>query len=223
MNHDELTQAAIRHFLNRRDADIDHVFTEAAVSKWGERPDAVFFMRHDQSRNHRWLVLIESKATRSDWLSDPHKPHRRGQGIGDFRWLVTPPGVVADGELYPRWGHLLCIDGEVVEEKVPAEFNDIDDPDPLERMTARWKRAMWERYLLAGQTDQKRESKADEWQWLVDRIDAAGGRVLYSEAHQMFDSMNDLAKFKAAARKNNDQVVPGVYSVKPMHYSTTRD
>jgi hypothetical protein len=58
------------------------------------------------SASGRLLVGHEVKASRSDWLSELNKPGK-ADGWADqcHAWyLVTIPGVVAEGELPPGWG-----------------------------------------------------------------------------------------------------------------------
>lgn len=51
---------------------------------------------------------FEVKASRSDWLRELKKPSKAEtfHQHCDRWWLVTPPDVVADGELPAGWGHL---------------------------------------------------------------------------------------------------------------------
>lgn len=63
---------------------------------------------------YRWgwqggSVLVESKVSRSDFLRDKHKPHRRqepGVGLGDFRYYICPEGLINIDDLPDRWGLL---------------------------------------------------------------------------------------------------------------------
>lgn len=51
-------------------------------------------------------VLIECKATRSDFLSDKNKPFRKNpeQGMGSQRFYCCPNGLIRTGELPEGWG-----------------------------------------------------------------------------------------------------------------------
>ncbi|TNC80293.1 MAG: hypothetical protein C9356_15120 [Oleiphilus sp.] len=53
-------------------------------------------------------ILIECKATRSDFLADKYKPFRNdsGEGMGDWRFYLCPKGVIDKSELPPGWGLL---------------------------------------------------------------------------------------------------------------------
>lgn len=51
----------------------------------------------------------EIKVSRADWLAELRNPWKSAAFVGmvtEF-YVVSPPGVVRDGELPPLWGHLL--------------------------------------------------------------------------------------------------------------------
>lgn len=80
------------------------VVTEIATT--GEEPDAIgWYGSHS--------TLVECKATRGDFMADRAKAFRRQseRGIGQARYFLTPPALVAIFELPPGWG-LLEFDGE---------------------------------------------------------------------------------------------------------------
>ena len=62
-----------------------------------------------------WLtdcsIVIECKATRSDFLADAKKPHRANpvRGMGDRRFYLTQPGLIQPEELPPGWGLLVVV------------------------------------------------------------------------------------------------------------------
>ena len=67
----------------------------------GELPDAIGF-RSEVS------ILIECKATRSDFLSDKNKTFRKDPelGMGDWRFYMCPPNVIKIQDLPCGWGLL---------------------------------------------------------------------------------------------------------------------
>ncbi len=67
----------------------------------GERPDAIGW-RHNVS------ILVECKATRSDFLADRMKPFRAqpASGVGDWRFYLCPKGIIAREDLPAGWGLL---------------------------------------------------------------------------------------------------------------------
>jgi len=51
-------------------------------------------------------ILLEAKASRSDFAVDAKKPHRADpwRGVGDWRFYIAPAGMVSVDELPERWG-----------------------------------------------------------------------------------------------------------------------
>lgn len=98
--HAELVQVAATWL--RKKCSV--VVTEIATT--GEEPDAIGW-----HGNHS--TLIECKATRADFMADRMKGFRRqtDRGIGQARYFLTPPALVAIFELPPGWG-LIEYDGE---------------------------------------------------------------------------------------------------------------
>lgn len=66
---------------------------------YGEEADVLAFKTHQS-------LLIECKASRSDFLSDRRKPFRRepAMGMGHKRMYFAPEGLIAHDELPERWG-----------------------------------------------------------------------------------------------------------------------
>lgn len=98
--HAQGVQAARRWLLGR--GCCKAVFTEINTPVSRETPDAIGFLSADHT------VLIEVKVSRSDLLADRRKPWRTHpeRGMGDWRYLLTPPGVAAPSDLPPGWGLL---------------------------------------------------------------------------------------------------------------------
>ena len=71
----------------------------------GEYPDVIGF----SSRGHS--VLIEVKASRSDFLSDKKKSFRKlpEKGMGDYRFYCCPTGLIKVEDLPDKWG-LIYVD-----------------------------------------------------------------------------------------------------------------
>jgi len=72
------------------------------------------------SRGHR-VHGFEVKASRGDWLRELRDPSKSEpiQRFCHHWWVVTPKGLVLDGELPPTWG-LLELCGGVLRQKVKA-------------------------------------------------------------------------------------------------------
>jgi len=49
-------------------------------------------------------AVIESKASRSDFIADARKPHRVSDGLGAYPFYLSPPGIIEGGDLPERWG-----------------------------------------------------------------------------------------------------------------------
>jgi hypothetical protein len=70
-----------------------------AYTDTGEQPDVIAW-RNGVS------LLVECKASRSDFLADKSKAFRAHGGMGDWRFIFCPPGVVDVADLVPGWGLL---------------------------------------------------------------------------------------------------------------------
>lgn len=88
-------------WLSRQNCGI--VFSDkfGAVVSTGEKPDAIGF-RHSVS------ILVECKATRADFLSDKNKKFRKNPtlGMGDWRFYLSPQGIIEPRDLPEGWGLL---------------------------------------------------------------------------------------------------------------------
>ncbi len=105
MTHEGLIKLA-EAWLRRQRCDI--VLSEQGCSS-GEMPDAIGW----KARNHS--ILIECKASRSDFLADAAKPWRRNPAIalGCERLFAVPQGMLRVEELPAGWG-LLEVDGRAL-------------------------------------------------------------------------------------------------------------
>lgn len=69
----------------------------------------------------RWdtTILVECKVTRSDFLRDRKKEFRNqiGKGLGDYRFYLSPPGVIMPDDLPAKWG-LLHLHGNSIKRVV---------------------------------------------------------------------------------------------------------
>jgi hypothetical protein len=105
MTHDELNQIAKRWLLRAESAKgpgCKVAFVEVGAVGDTERADAW---------GYRWgwrggSVLVEVKVSRSDFLRDKHKPHRKSGGMGDYRYYMCPEGIINISDLPDRWGLL---------------------------------------------------------------------------------------------------------------------
>jgi hypothetical protein len=111
MTHAELVARAARWLRNTEQCRL--VLTEYIVTYSQEQPDALGWMnRWDDG--HIRCINVECKTSRSDFLRDQDKFHRRaGKCIGSRRWYMAPAGIIRPDDLPAGWG--LC---EVVGAKV---------------------------------------------------------------------------------------------------------
>ncbi|MCP3961358.1 MAG: hypothetical protein GY719_26215 [bacterium] len=103
MTHDELVERAARWLRNTRKCAA--VFTEPIAWKVREVPDAIGFDASGRS------IVVECKTVRSDFHGDQQKVSRRsarngGPALGDERWYLAGPGVIAASDSLHGWGLL---------------------------------------------------------------------------------------------------------------------
>ena len=80
-----------------------------ARTNTGEQPDAIGW-RDGVS------ILVECKVSRADFLADRNKPFRRDPslGLGDWRFMMCPSGLIQVEDLSARWG-LLWVTGKTIQ------------------------------------------------------------------------------------------------------------
>lgn len=105
--HDVLCDRAVR-FLKSNGFSVAFNDRFRAWSNEGELPDAIGF-RNGAS------CLIEVKCSRADFLADKKKRFRvePSKGMGDWRFFMCEPGIIAEKDLPEGWG-LLYVDGRKV-------------------------------------------------------------------------------------------------------------
>ena len=95
LTHDKLVKKAIKWLWGQ---GCVVVITEMAGRS--QEPDAIGFCT-------TYSILIECKASRSDFLSDKHKCHHRaGYSMGSRRYYLAPKGMINPEELPEKWGLL---------------------------------------------------------------------------------------------------------------------
>lgn len=74
-----------------------------------ETPDVIGFSKTGRS------VLIECKASRSDFLSDKKKPFRKkaSTGIGAERFYACPRGLIHESEVPSDWGLIWIYENQI--------------------------------------------------------------------------------------------------------------
>lgn len=132
MTHDELVERAVRWLKNSAKVpctwDVDKklrpvrcslVLAEITTAT-SETPDAIGFANAGLTS-----IVIECKASESDFYSDRKKPFRQypDMGMGRWRWYMTPKGLIRETmSVLPGWG-VLEVCGKVVRVKrLPEEM-----------------------------------------------------------------------------------------------------
>ena len=106
MTHSRLVDEAVHWLRSKYRCGI--VLSEQSCSS-GETPDAIGWKRHNHS------VVVECKASRSDFLADAGKPWRTQPecALGCERYYLAPTETISCAELPAGWG-LLEIRGREV-------------------------------------------------------------------------------------------------------------
>lgn len=102
--HERLVTAGAR-WLKRQGFAV--VATELATVGCAEQADVIGF-------RSTCSAIVEAKASRSDFLADLKKPHRKEGGLGVYRFFLSTPGVIAIADLPARWG-LLHLEGRRIQ------------------------------------------------------------------------------------------------------------
>lgn len=119
IDHHELVEAAKRWLRGKCSIVISEM-----TSAGGEEPDAIGW-------STSWSTKIECKASRSDFLGDKNKCHRRSKKeMGNYRYYLVPKGLVSVEELPEKWG-LIEYNGEKARIKKQADWF-IDSNDVAE-------------------------------------------------------------------------------------------
>jgi len=105
MTHKELVPIAYKWVMKAGSCGVAFREFKTLCSN-GECPDILGI----RSGGH--TVLIECKATRSDFLSDKNKKFRKNPqlGMGDFRFYLCPVGLISKEELPLNWGLIYVSD-----------------------------------------------------------------------------------------------------------------
>lgn len=100
LTHADLVKRAKKWLLNT--IGCGFVLSELSTAAM-EIPDGIGW-------KDRRSILIECKATRSDFLSDKRKYFRKipEQGMGTYRLYMCPPGIINQNDLPDKWGLLYC-------------------------------------------------------------------------------------------------------------------
>ena len=117
ITHEMLVLRA-RRWLKSRNYPV--VLTEYASWNFSEIPDAI-------GLNGKNSVVIECKASRSDFQGDKRKDHRSSKSaFGNYRYYLTPPNIVCPEDIPEGWGLLYVMDKKIVTAKKAQLHSDIE-------------------------------------------------------------------------------------------------
>lgn len=114
------------------------VFTDHASSS-REFPDAIGWFAGGSGS-----IVIEAKATKSDFRADGRKSFRRAQhrGTGAYRYYLTPPGLVSIDDVPELWGLLEC-GPHLIKVRRLAKRQPYNVQAELRMVCAAYRRAAW--------------------------------------------------------------------------------
>lgn len=103
MTHDDLVLRAEK-WLKSQGCGVVFRDEFRALTHSGEQPDAIGW-RDGLS------IMIECKASRSDFFADKKKRFRidPAMGMGDWRFFMCPPGIIKPEDLPEGWGLLYAL------------------------------------------------------------------------------------------------------------------
>lgn len=111
LTHDQLVSLAGRWLSNRCGV----VLTEYSCWNSHEIADAIGFRPRPYGS-----ILVECKVTRHDFLNDRMKPRNRpwNHPMGNYRYYLTPQGLLAPEDLPQGWGLLYALEGKKLRVRV---------------------------------------------------------------------------------------------------------
>lgn len=133
MSHADLVKRAEKWLRTTKGCSV--VFVDFTTFS-GEKPDAIGFQSG-------LSILVECKASRSDFCADRHKPWRRipERGMGSQRYYMAPAGMINASEVPARWGLLEVHDRHVKVTKQSRGFADRSRPSEITFLVSMLRRA----------------------------------------------------------------------------------
>lgn len=122
MNHKELCQIASKYCKKIGCS----VILEEFVAGSSEQPDVLAF-------KSGFSLVIECKVSRSDFLNDKNKYHRRRDpkyAMGNFRFYCCPKDLIKKEEIPEGWG-LIYIDNKKIEVIIGPKSNVLGQDDTI--------------------------------------------------------------------------------------------
>jgi hypothetical protein len=125
--HDKLVEAG-RYWLSGKSkvvlTEIGGGVEEPDVLGYDCHIPAALLPKEIKSRQFAHSLLLECKASRSDFLNDRKKKFRMypRTGAGEYRYYLTPPGLILPSELPENWGLLEKVSRGIRVVKVGIRF-----------------------------------------------------------------------------------------------------
>ena len=108
MTHEDLRKAAVKWLTNTKGCSVILSEMDSLAS---EIPDAIGFQAHQS-------ILVECKVSRADFFRNDGKQHvANGNGVGQYRYFLTPPNMVTSLEVPDPYGLLVVLDGRIAIKK----------------------------------------------------------------------------------------------------------
>lgn len=142
MTHDDLVIIGKRWLQKQRNIEgrhfsgTKHIATEVtSVEK--EQADVIGW--HDEAQ---FSTLIECKISRSDFFADRKKSFRINPeaGMGQFRYFLTPKGLVSIDELPEGWGLIEVDDKNLFPVKRSKYFEEFNIEAERSLLVSMWRR-----------------------------------------------------------------------------------
>ena len=113
LTHRELCELGARWINQEYGGGTWHILVETGYRK--ENPDVFAFCKY-------YSVLIECKASRSDFLADKKKPFRQNPqlGIGRMRYYLVNEGVATQEDMPEGWQLLIAYDKDTI--LIPEDY-----------------------------------------------------------------------------------------------------
>ncbi len=126
MTHKELVRAAVRWLTNTEHCGAVLAEISAAAI---ERPDAIGWQAHKS-------IVVECKASRSDFLADKNKSSARiGRLVGNERYYLSEAMILRPEDVAGTPYGLITVDGSQCRVRVKAQHRALSDVELMDERT----------------------------------------------------------------------------------------
>lgn len=122
MTHNALVEQARRWLKNTLHCAVV-LCEKKALTANGEIPDVIGWVNQKS-------IVIEVKTSRADFFADKKKKIRdqNKTALGNWRFFLTPPGLIKPEEVPERWGLYEAHDGKAVKHAGGLEYRNAAKP-----------------------------------------------------------------------------------------------